>query len=111
MNSIDLRDLEEISNVILAGVTDRVKKWDGLITETTQAQQECEEKCAHYLIPENRLTPTQIQKKYKDGFFNVDGETTLNVDMHCDYLNRHCGKLSTKYMYSYSSYNLFFILN
>ena len=106
MSQITLESIENASNVILAGVTDRVKKWDGLKTRTTEDQEECEEVCARYLIPESRLTSSQIQGKYNDGFFNAEGQTVLNIDMHCNYLDKHCGDLPKKYMYSYSSYYL-----
>ena len=110
MNFVIVEDLTTNRNIMLAGVSDRVRPWDGLETRTTIDQKNCEEKCALYLIPQGFLTPDQLSKRYQDGFYDSDGNINLNIDMHCSFLDKHCGVLPSKYTSSASSYFLIDLL-
>lgn len=95
---------EDISNVELSGLEEYVKKWDDLVTKTTKDQKDCEEVCAAYLIPKALLSEKELEDKYGDGFYNQDGDTVLDIDRHCSYLEKHCSGLPRWYSSTISSY-------
>lgn len=98
-----LEKREDISNVELSGLEEYVKEWDGLVTRTTEDQKDCEEVCAGYLIPKNLLSEAELADKYRNGFLNQEGDTVLDIDRHCSYLEKHCSCLPRKYSSTISS--------
>ena len=109
MEDVHITNVDEVSNIILAGLKDQCKQFDGLLTETSLSQTNCEETCAFYLIPEDRLQEREKQQRYKNKFYNCEGKTELNADMHCSYLRGHFGQLPHKYMGQVSSYSLYLL--
>lgn len=62
------------SNIQLANVQSLQRNWDALDTKTTRDQQNNEEKCAFYLIPNDVLDPQQRIKRYELGYWDEKGQ-------------------------------------
>ena len=97
-------DLQLKTNIETAQLTNITKKWDGIDTVTTQDQQENEEKCAFYQIPNNLLSEEEQRKRYLSGYWNSNGEVQFMRNKHIAYLKRHLGDLGVRYMSQASRY-------
>ncbi|KAM7455644.1 hypothetical protein BLSTO_03594 [Blastocystis sp. subtype 1] len=91
------------SNVQLANVQSLQRNWDALDTKTTRDQQNNEEKCAFYLIPNDVLDPQQRIKRYELGYWDEKGQVRFMREAHIQYLKKHLGELGTRYMSQASS--------
>ena len=95
------------SNVQLANVQSLQRNWDALDTKTTRDQQNNEEKCAFYLIPNDVLDPQQRIKRYELGYWDEKGQVRFMREAHIQYLKKHLGELGTRYMSQASRYFLY----
>ena len=86
------------SNCKIAGVADFCKNFDGFTTNTTIDQEECEEKCAAYLIPNELLSKDEVASRINSGYFDENGNSRFMRDQHIHYLRKHLGTLGGAYM-------------
>lgn len=80
-----------------AGVKQLQKNWDDWKTTTTYDQRECEEACAKYLIPVEKLSKEEREEMEFSGLINADGEFQFLRSKHINYLNSISGYLGPKY--------------
>ena len=96
------------TNCEIAGVVDYCKDFDGYMTRTTIDQEECEERCAAYLIPNDMLSQDELATRIKSGYFDEHGNICFMRDQHIQYCRKHLGTLGGAYMSQCSAYFSFF---
>ena len=100
----DTTSQRDLSNIVRAEVEELQKIWDNLYTDTVYSQQECEEKCAHYLIPFHKLDEKERERLLSSGLVNELGEFQFIHSKHVNYLHSLSGSLGPAYSSQASSY-------
>lgn len=93
----------EESNCKLAGVSEFCKNFDGFTTKTAEDQEDCEEVCAAYLIPNDFLSKDELVRRIKSGYFDENGNICFMRDQHIQFIHKHLGTLGGSYMSQCSS--------
>lgn len=96
----------DLSNIVRAEVEELQKIWDNLYTDTVYSQQECEEACAHYLIPFHKLDEQERERFLSSGLVNEQGEFQFIHSKHANYLHSLSGSLGPAFSSQASSYSI-----